>query len=167
MEEKYHLSKFKFLHFSALPSCDGAVELQPLSPLCHCLHIIDLRGKYGFCKLHGDYRYEEKGDISPVGNPLRDSTFCRICQAVCEHESSLWSVKTQMHVASWYTNPTVSHCPFVCSPTGNMYMDSRQSISSLMGPPGYPHMPPMSSTAPAMTGDSSITLFIGQEQEEI
>ncbi|KAM3616954.1 uncharacterized protein V6R79_000275 [Siganus canaliculatus] len=39
--------------------------------------------------------------------------------------------------------------------TGNMYMDSRQSISSLMGPPGYPHMPPMSSTAPTMTGHLS------------
>lgn len=39
------------------------------------------------------------------------------------------------------------------TPTGNMYMDTRQNISSLMGPPGYPHMPPMSNTAPAMTGD--------------
>uniref|UniRef100_A0A3Q3WT73 Forkhead box J3 n=1 Tax=Mola mola TaxID=94237 RepID=A0A3Q3WT73_MOLML len=41
------------------------------------------------------------------------------------------------------TPPGAPHCPFVCSPTGNMYIDSRQSISSLMGPPGYPHMPPM------------------------
>uniref|UniRef100_A0A3B3YTG3 Forkhead box J3 n=1 Tax=Poecilia mexicana TaxID=48701 RepID=A0A3B3YTG3_9TELE len=39
--------------------------------------------------------------------------------------------------------------------TGNMYMDSRQNISSLMGPPGYPHMPPMSNTAPSMTGHHS------------
>eukprot|EP00066_Takifugu_rubripes_P001826 XP_003963301.2 PREDICTED: forkhead box protein J3-like [Takifugu rubripes] len=39
--------------------------------------------------------------------------------------------------------------------TGNMYMDTRQNISSLMGPPGYPHMPPMSNTAPAMTGHLS------------
>lgn len=62
------------------------------------------------------------------------------------------------------TNLTVSHCPFVCSPTGNMYMDSRQSISSLMGPPGYPHMPPMSNTAPTMTGDSSIALLTGQDE---
>lgn len=62
------------------------------------------------------------------------------------------------------TNLTVSHCPFVCSPTGNMYIDSRQSISSLMGPPGYPHMPPMSNTAPSMTGDSSIALLTGQEE---
>lgn len=31
-------------------------------------------------------------------------------------------------------------------------MDSRQSMS-MMGPPGYPHMPPMSSTGPTMTGD--------------
>uniref|UniRef100_A0A4W6G615 Forkhead box J3 n=1 Tax=Lates calcarifer TaxID=8187 RepID=A0A4W6G615_LATCA len=48
--------------------------------------------------------------------------------------------------------------------TGNMYMDSRQNISSLMGPPGYPHMPPLSSTAPTMTGDSSIALLTGQEE---
>uniref|UniRef100_A0A3Q4GFU8 Forkhead box protein J3-like n=1 Tax=Neolamprologus brichardi TaxID=32507 RepID=A0A3Q4GFU8_NEOBR len=47
------------------------------------------------------------------------------------------------------------HCPFVYSPTGNMYMDSRQNLSSLMGPPGYPHMPPMSNTAPTMTGHHS------------
>ncbi|XP_043981731.1 forkhead box protein J3-like isoform X2 [Gambusia affinis] len=39
--------------------------------------------------------------------------------------------------------------------TGNMYMDSRQNISSLIGPPGYPHMPPMSNTAPNMTGHHS------------
>uniref|UniRef100_A0A672IHV2 Forkhead box J3 n=1 Tax=Salarias fasciatus TaxID=181472 RepID=A0A672IHV2_SALFA len=47
--------------------------------------------------------------------------------------------------------------------TGNMYMDSRQSMSSLMGPPGYPHLPLMSNTAPAMTGDSSIALLAGQQ----
>ncbi|XP_039971648.1 forkhead box protein J3 isoform X3 [Xiphias gladius] len=35
--------------------------------------------------------------------------------------------------------------------TGNLYMDSRQSMP-MMGPPGYPHMPPMSSTGPTMTG---------------
>ncbi|XP_033481717.2 forkhead box protein J3 isoform X1 [Epinephelus lanceolatus] len=35
--------------------------------------------------------------------------------------------------------------------TGNLYMDTRQSMS-MMGPPGYPHMPPMSSTGPTMTG---------------
>ncbi|KAG7520303.1 forkhead box protein J3-like isoform X1 [Solea senegalensis] len=45
------------------------------------------------------------------------------------------------------------HGPLIS--TGNMYMDSRQSISSLMGPPGYPHMPPMSNTAPTMTGHHS------------
>uniref|UniRef100_A0A4W4HS46 Fork-head domain-containing protein n=1 Tax=Electrophorus electricus TaxID=8005 RepID=A0A4W4HS46_ELEEL len=36
--------------------------------------------------------------------------------------------------------------------TGNMYMDTRQSMSSMMGPPGYPHMPPMSSASNTMTG---------------
>uniref|UniRef100_A0A3Q3IJ88 Forkhead box J3 n=1 Tax=Monopterus albus TaxID=43700 RepID=A0A3Q3IJ88_MONAL len=55
-----------------------------------------------------------------------------------------------------HPTPPGAHCPFVCSPTGNMYMDSRQNISPLMGPPGYPHMPPMSNTAPTMTGDSSL-----------
>ncbi|XP_058488044.1 forkhead box protein J3 [Solea solea] len=35
--------------------------------------------------------------------------------------------------------------------TGNLYMDSRQSMS-MMGPPGYPHMPPMNNTGPTMTG---------------
>lgn len=34
--------------------------------------------------------------------------------------------------------------------TGNLYMDSRQTM--LMGPPGYSHIPPMSSTGAAMTG---------------
>ncbi|KAM6980399.1 forkhead box protein J3 [Aplochiton taeniatus] len=34
--------------------------------------------------------------------------------------------------------------------TGNIYMDTRQSMS-MMGPPGYPHMPPMSSPGPTMT----------------
>ncbi|XP_037095623.1 forkhead box protein J3-like isoform X1 [Syngnathus acus] len=45
--------------------------------------------------------------------------------------------------------------------TGNLYMDSRPNIPSLMGPPGYPHMPPISSTAPTMTVDSSVTLLPG------
>ncbi|XP_077460153.1 forkhead box protein J3-like isoform X1 [Stigmatopora argus] len=48
---------------------------------------------------------------------------------------------------------------------GNMYMDSRRNISSLMGPPGYPHMPPISNTAPTMTGDSSITLIPGHHNQ--
>ncbi|KAG7227039.1 hypothetical protein INR49_022386 [Caranx melampygus] len=47
--------------------------------------------------------------------------------------------------------------------TGNMYMESRQNISSLMGPPGYPHMPPMSNTAPAMTGHHS---QLSQQQQQ-
>nr|XP_020471256.1 forkhead box protein J3-like [Monopterus albus] len=49
--------------------------------------------------------------------------------------------------------------------TGNMYMDSRQNISPLMGPPGYPHMPPMSNTAPTMTGDSSLALLTGHPSQ--
>uniref|UniRef100_A0A8C9R9X0 Forkhead box J3 n=1 Tax=Scleropages formosus TaxID=113540 RepID=A0A8C9R9X0_SCLFO len=43
--------------------------------------------------------------------------------------------------------------------TGNMYMDSRQNMPPLMGPPGYPHMPPMSSAGPTMTGTCFPTLF--------
>uniref|UniRef100_A0A8C8MLH4 Fork-head domain-containing protein n=1 Tax=Oncorhynchus tshawytscha TaxID=74940 RepID=A0A8C8MLH4_ONCTS len=36
--------------------------------------------------------------------------------------------------------------------TGNPYMDSRQNMSSMMGPPGYPHMTPMSTAGSTMTG---------------
>ncbi|XP_041712825.1 forkhead box protein J3 [Coregonus clupeaformis] len=36
--------------------------------------------------------------------------------------------------------------------TGNLYMDSRQNMSSMMGPPGYPHMPPMSTAGSIVTG---------------
>uniref|UniRef100_A0A4W5KMK4 Fork-head domain-containing protein n=1 Tax=Hucho hucho TaxID=62062 RepID=A0A4W5KMK4_9TELE len=36
--------------------------------------------------------------------------------------------------------------------TGNLYMDSRQNMSSMMGPPGYPHMPPMSNAGSTVTG---------------
>uniref|UniRef100_A0A8C2WZT6 Uncharacterized protein n=1 Tax=Cyclopterus lumpus TaxID=8103 RepID=A0A8C2WZT6_CYCLU len=78
--------------------------------------------------------------------------------------ADLCSSINRFFAATGVIPPQVSHCPFVCSPTGNMYIDSRQSISSLMGPPGYPHMPPMSNTAPTMTGDSSIALLAGQEE---
>lgn len=47
---------------------------------------------------------------------------------------------------SMHTNKPSQHLN-----TGNLYMDSRQSMS-MMGPPGYPHMPPMSSAGPTMTG---------------
>uniref|UniRef100_A0A672FH51 Forkhead box protein J3-like n=1 Tax=Salarias fasciatus TaxID=181472 RepID=A0A672FH51_SALFA len=47
---------------------------------------------------------------------------------------------------SMHTNKPSQHLN-----TGNPYMDSRQSMS-MMGPPGYPHMPPMSSAGPTMTG---------------
>uniref|UniRef100_A0A4W5KFZ0 Forkhead box J3 n=1 Tax=Hucho hucho TaxID=62062 RepID=A0A4W5KFZ0_9TELE len=36
--------------------------------------------------------------------------------------------------------------------TGNPYMDSRPNMSSMMGPPGYPHMTPMSTAGSTMTG---------------
>uniref|UniRef100_A0A8C6Q473 Forkhead box J3 n=1 Tax=Nothobranchius furzeri TaxID=105023 RepID=A0A8C6Q473_NOTFU len=59
-----------------------------------------------------------------------------------------------------HPQPQVQHAAVPSAPqhinTGNMYMDSRQNISPLMGPPGYPHMPLMSSTVPNMTGDSSV-----------
>ncbi|XP_075898506.1 forkhead box protein J3-like isoform X2 [Nelusetta ayraudi] len=47
---------------------------------------------------------------------------------------------------------------------GTMYMDSRQSISSLMGPPGvYPHLPTLGNTAPPMTGHLS---QLSQQQQQ-
>nr|XP_057940335.1 forkhead box protein J3-like [Doryrhamphus excisus]XP_057940336.1 forkhead box protein J3-like [Doryrhamphus excisus] len=49
--------------------------------------------------------------------------------------------------------------------TGNIYMDSRQNVPSLMGPPGYSHMPPINNTAPTMTADSSITLLSGHHSQ--
>ncbi|XP_077059662.1 forkhead box protein J3 isoform X1 [Siphateles boraxobius] len=52
---------------------------------------------------------------------------------------------------SMHPNKPSPHINTVCF-SGNMYMDSRQSLSSMMGPPVYPHMPPMSSTGPTMTG---------------
>uniref|UniRef100_A0A3B4A953 Forkhead box J3 n=1 Tax=Periophthalmus magnuspinnatus TaxID=409849 RepID=A0A3B4A953_9GOBI len=36
----------------------------------------------------------------------------------------------------------------------HLYMDSRQNMS-LMGPPGYSHLPPINSTAPSLTGHHS------------
>ncbi|CDQ66723.1 unnamed protein product [Oncorhynchus mykiss] len=39
--------------------------------------------------------------------------------------------------------------------TGNPYMDSRQNMSSMMGPPGYPHMTPMSTAGSTMTGTNA------------
>uniref|UniRef100_A0A4W3JIE2 Forkhead box J3 n=1 Tax=Callorhinchus milii TaxID=7868 RepID=A0A4W3JIE2_CALMI len=38
--------------------------------------------------------------------------------------------------------------------TGSLYIDSRQNLpASMMGPPGYPHLPPLSNPGPAMTGN--------------
>ncbi|XP_035244033.1 forkhead box protein J3-like isoform X2 [Anguilla anguilla] len=36
--------------------------------------------------------------------------------------------------------------------TGNLYMDSRQNLPPMMGPPVYPHLPSMSSAGPTMAG---------------
>ncbi|CAI5687532.1 forkhead box protein J3 isoform X2 [Oreochromis niloticus] len=47
---------------------------------------------------------------------------------------------------SMHTNKPSQHLN-----AGNLYMDSRQSMS-MMVPPAYPHMPPMSSAGPTMTG---------------
>lgn len=57
--QRKYLLAIKFFLISVRPCCYGAVELQLLSPLGLCLPVIDLQGKYGFCKLHGDCRYEE------------------------------------------------------------------------------------------------------------
>ncbi|XP_035760294.1 forkhead box protein J3 isoform X1 [Neolamprologus brichardi] len=48
---------------------------------------------------------------------------------------------------SMHTNKPSQHL----NTAGNLYMDSRQSMS-MMVPPAYPHMPPMSSAGPTMTG---------------
>lgn len=48
-------------------------------------------------------------------------------------------------------NLRVKQSLFLFFSLGNLYMDSRQSMS-MMGPPGYPHMPPMSNAGPTMTG---------------
>ncbi|XP_030633175.1 forkhead box protein J3 isoform X2 [Chanos chanos] len=49
--------------------------------------------------------------------------------------------------SSMHPNKTSQHIN-----TGNMYMDTRQSMSSMMGPATYPHMPPMSSAGPTIPG---------------
>lgn len=50
---------------------------------------------------------------------------------------------------------TVASCWMSSSPVGNLYMDSRQNMSSMMGPPGYPHMTPMSTAGSTMTGTTA------------
>ncbi|KAM6928966.1 forkhead box protein J3-like isoform 2-T2 [Lycodopsis pacificus] len=72
----------------------------------------------------------------------------------CRRRHGSWSkdMETRRHFTSGNS-----------SPIWNMYIDSRQSISSLMGPPGYPHMPPMSNTAPTMTGHLS---QLSQQQQQ-
>ncbi|XP_070963174.1 forkhead box protein J3-like isoform X3 [Oncorhynchus clarkii lewisi] len=49
-------------------------------------------------------------------------------------------------------NPMHTSKPSQHINTGNLYMDSRQNMSSMMGPPGYPHMPPMSNAGSTVTG---------------
>uniref|UniRef100_A0A3Q1GUD5 Forkhead box J3 n=1 Tax=Acanthochromis polyacanthus TaxID=80966 RepID=A0A3Q1GUD5_9TELE len=56
------------------------------------------------------------------------------------------AVQSPVCHGSMHTNKPSQHLN-----TGNLYMDSRQSMS-MMGPPGYPHMPTMSSAGPTMTG---------------
>uniref|UniRef100_A0A3P8RXM6 Forkhead box J3 n=1 Tax=Amphiprion percula TaxID=161767 RepID=A0A3P8RXM6_AMPPE len=55
------------------------------------------------------------------------------------------AVQSPVCHGSMHTNKPSQHLN-----TGNLYMDSRQSMS-MMGPPGYPHMPTMSSAGPTMT----------------
>ncbi|XP_068096646.1 forkhead box protein J3 isoform X2 [Hyperolius riggenbachi] len=43
--------------------------------------------------------------------------------------------------------------------TGNVYLDSRQNVNvptSMMGPPNYPHMPPMSTTGSGLSGHHGV-----------
>uniref|UniRef100_A0A3Q1BBK5 Fork-head domain-containing protein n=1 Tax=Amphiprion ocellaris TaxID=80972 RepID=A0A3Q1BBK5_AMPOC len=55
------------------------------------------------------------------------------------------AVQSPVCHGSMHTNKPSQHLN-----TGNLYMDSRQSMS-MMGPPGYPHMPTMSTAGPTMT----------------
>ncbi|KAM4740475.1 LOW QUALITY PROTEIN: forkhead box protein J3 [Anableps anableps] len=57
------------------------------------------------------------------------------------------AVQSPVCHGSMHTNKPSQHLN-----TGNLYMDTRQSMPPMMGPPGYPHMPPMSNTGPTMTG---------------
>ncbi|XP_038125279.1 forkhead box protein J3 isoform X2 [Cyprinodon tularosa] len=57
------------------------------------------------------------------------------------------AVQSPVCHSSMHTNKPSQHLN-----TGNLYMDTRQSMPPMMGPPGYPHMPPMSNTGPTMTG---------------
>lgn len=52
--------------------------------------------------------------------------------------------------ASVQTSPNWFSC---IARSGNLYIDTRQGMS-MMGPPGYPHMPPMNATGPTMTGNT-------------
>ncbi|XP_039611763.1 forkhead box protein J3 isoform X2 [Polypterus senegalus] len=58
------------------------------------------------------------------------------------------TIQTPVCHSTMHSNKTGQHIA-----TGNMYIDTRQNLHApMMGPPGYPHMPPMSSAGPAMTG---------------
>uniref|UniRef100_A0A3Q2PUW0 Forkhead box J3 n=1 Tax=Fundulus heteroclitus TaxID=8078 RepID=A0A3Q2PUW0_FUNHE len=59
------------------------------------------------------------------------------------------AVQSPVCHGSMHTNKPSQHLN-----TGNLYMDTRQSMPPMMGPPGYPHMPPMSNTGPTMTGSA-------------
>ena len=55
---------------------------------------------------------------------------------------------------------TVASCWMSSSPVGNLYMDSRQNMSSMMGPPGYPHMSNAGSTVTGTTANYSDPLVV-------
>ncbi|XP_023697310.1 forkhead box protein J3-like isoform X1 [Paramormyrops kingsleyae] len=57
------------------------------------------------------------------------------------------AVQSPMCHGSMHPNKANQHIS-----TGNLYMDSRQNMPSMMGPPGYPHVPPMTSAGPTLTG---------------
>ncbi|XP_033825500.1 forkhead box protein J3-like [Periophthalmus magnuspinnatus] len=67
-------------------------------------------------------------------------------QAQQQHSGGGMHQKSSQHNQHGQHNQHIS--------TGSLYMDSRQNMS-LMGPPGYSHLPPINSTAPSLTGHHS------------
>ncbi|XP_043531607.1 forkhead box protein J3 isoform X6 [Chiloscyllium plagiosum] len=61
---------------------------------------------------------------------------------------NLDTLKESFRIASSFNWSDVDLSQF----QGSLYIDSRQNLpASMMGPPGYPHLPPLSTPGPAMT----------------
>lgn len=83
---------------------------------------------------------------------LEPTQIADLCSSINQFFARTGVIQPQGAVQSPVCHSTMhSNKPSQHINTGNMYMDSRQTMSSMMGPPGYPHMP-MSSAGNAMTG---------------